>query len=262
MHKYIHPETVTQNTNESITKDGIYDFRVFSKHEIDTIISVLRNAFSDKYPKVLRGVGLMNESYAIVYKPRYILLEMVIRLFENSRSPYDALAVAEAYSGKGAAYRSQALEKYELYIRKATVFQKKTINGCFVSLSNLFLFDKISSLYEQEHNLYRALEYAELAEKLNADQLPHYPIHTATILLKIEPIKAVEYLTGVLQSEKYSVSKPAIENALKEVQLKVNSGYRYKPRVTKIKPDNLDKYIENATAEFLPGGKYYALWAK
>lgn len=76
MDKHIHAESVFQDSSQSIvTENSIYDFNRLSSHEIAVIITVLRNAYSDKYHSSLRGIGLMNEAYPITYKPRYILLE-------------------------------------------------------------------------------------------------------------------------------------------------------------------------------------------
>lgn len=262
MDKHIYAESITQDTNQSIVKDGIYDFSKFSAHEIDVIVAVLRNAYSEKYHHSLRGIGLINESYPIVYKPRYILLEMVIMLFENSRNPYDSLAVAEAYRNKGAAYRVQAIENYERYFAKANVFKKKLIREQYAIFDDTFLCDNLSILYEAEHNLWRALKYAETAEKLNSDLLPYYPIHIAKILLKIDPNKAVSYLTGIMKGSRYVGSKMIIQKTVAELEQKAASGYHYKPRNKTPAPDTLDADIRKAALDFLPGGKYYALWAK
>lgn len=263
MDKHIHAESIFQDSSQSIvTENSIYDFNRLSSHEIDVIITVLRNAYSDKYHSSLRGIGLMNEAYPITYKPRYILLEAVVLLFENSHNSYDTLAVAEAYRNKGAAYRVQAIENYEKYLAKANVFKKRLIREHFIMFSDIFLYNNLSTLYEAEHNLWRALKYAEMAEALNSDLLPYYPIHIAKILLKIDPNKAVSYLTDIMNGPKYSGSKAIIQKTIAELEQKAVSGYRYKPRNKKPTPDSLNADIRKATLEFLPGGKYYALWAK
>lgn len=263
MDKHIHAESVFQDSSQSIvTENSIYDFNRLSSHEIDVIITVLRNAYSDKYHKSLRGIGLMNEAYPITYKPRYILLETVVLLFENSHNPYDALAVAEAYRNKGAAYRVSAIENYERYLAKANIFKKKLVREQFVIFNDIFLYNNLSTLYEAEHNLWRALKYAEMAEALNADLLPYYPIHIAKILLKIDPNKAVSYLTDIMNGPRYSGSKAIIQKTVTELEQKAASGYRYRPRSKKSIPDSIDADIRKATLEFLPGGKYYPLWEK
>lgn len=263
MDKHIHAESILQDSSKSVvTQNGIYDFNKLSTHEIDVVISVLRNAYSDKYHSSLRGIGLMNETSPITYKPRYILLEAVVLLFENSHNPYDVLAVAEAYRNKGAAYRVPAIENYERYLAKANVFKKKLIREQFVIFNDIFLYNNLSTLYEAEYNLWRALKYAEMAEALNSDLLPYYPIHIAKILLKIDPNKAVSYLMGIMNGSRYSGSKSIIQKTVTELEQKAASGYRYKPRSQKPVPDSLDADIQKTTLEFLPGGKYYALWAK
>ncbi len=258
----IYPETLVQNSNESIVCNGFYDFKHFSKHEIKTIISVIRVSFSDKYPHHLRGIGFVNEVYPVIYKPRYILFELVIKLFNDSKNPYDLLAVAEAYRAKGAKYRPQAIEKYEQYFISANIFHKRIVQKNFNVFNNQFLFNNISVLYEKEHNFYQALKYAELAEKLNTKRLPHYPLHISKILVKIDPIQAVSYLTKIIKGQKYTTSKLALENELKEAKIKVSNNYHFVPRKRKETDTTIYADIENAAMMFLPGGKYYSLWGK
>lgn len=260
--KYIHPQTIAQNTNESITKNGLYDLSTFSKHEIDTIVSVMRVAYSDKYPVAVRSLGLLNEANPITYKPRYVLLELIVKLFDSSKRPYDLLAVAEAYRLKGVAYRVQALEKYERYLSKANIMQKRYVKKTFVVFSDLFLYNNLSDLYEKEHNLYRALKYAELAENYNTDKLPYYPVHISKILLKIDPEKSVEYLTKTLENGKYKYVDAPLRTALQEARQKAYAGYKYKPKGKRVAITSFDEDVEKAALTFLPGGKYYDLWAK
>lgn len=101
-----------------------------------------------------------------------------------------------------------------------------------------------------------------MAEALNADLLPYYPIHIAKILLKIDPNKAVSYLTDIMNGPRYSGSKAIIQKTVTELEQKAASGYRYRPRSQKSIPDSIDADIRKATLEFLPGGKYYPLWEK
>ena len=260
--KFIHPQTVIQNSSESITKNGLYDMSKFSKDELDTVISVLCVAYSDKYTEDIRSLGLINEIAPITYKPRYILLEILIKLFDTSKHPYDLLAVAEAYRLKGAAYRAQALDRYEKYLSTSSVIQRQNVNKMFSIFSNLFLYNNLSETYEKEHNLYRALKYAELAENLNTDRLPYYPIHVSKILLKIKPEEAVSYLLRTLETGNYRSVEASLHNALQDAKQKASAGYRYKPRSAKAVEDDFDRETETAALLFLPGGQYYSLWAK
>lgn len=260
--KFIHPESFVQSTNESITESGLYDLHNFSKHEIDTIVAVLHTAYSDKYPTAVRSLGLLNEAYPIIYKPRYILLELIIQLFNNSNKSYDLLAVAEAYRLKGAAFRKQALEHYERYLARVNVIQSRYVKNSFAICTDLILWNNISELYEKEHNFYRALKYAELAESLNTDNLPYYPIHISKILLKIDPEKSVTYLSEIVKTKKYKSTEAVLISALSDAQRKASTGYRFRPKTSRTEISDFDVGVEAAAIEFLPGGKYYALWAK
>lgn len=259
----IHPEYYIQNPCESIcTKDGLYDFNNLSASEINTVVNILTVTFSNKYPKDFRSVGMLNECYTVMYKARYITMELIIEIFAESKSPYDSLAVAEAYRSKGAAFREQAILKYEDYLQNATCLQKEKISTTFALFDNRLLYHNLSELYEKEHNPYRALKYAETAESYNREHLPLYPLHVANILIKIEPVKAVCYLENIMQSEKYQASLPMIKKALEETKQKADKGYRYTPRKKKPTNDDIEVDISRAARQFLHGGKYYRLWSK
>ncbi len=263
MKKCIYPEYYPQNSAESIcTANGLYDFDILSVSEIALIIDVLKVAFSKKYPKRLRGLGLLNECYTISYKERYILMALIIELFTNSNSPYNALAVAEAYRSEGAAYREQAIQRYEYFINKANLLQRSMVNSTFSLFNNRLIYHNLSELYEKEHNLYRALKYAELAEKHNKDFLPLYPVHVSKILLKIEPVKAVQYLENIASSKKYQAHLSVLNKSLLEAKSKADKGYRYKPRKSKAVENDIENAVNRAAKEFLQGGKYFHLWHK
>ncbi|MBE6801661.1 MAG: hypothetical protein E7530_02100 [Ruminococcaceae bacterium] len=263
MEKYIYPEYYPQNSAESVcTSDGLYNFEKLSTREVALVIDVLKVAFSKKYPKRLRGLGLLNECYTITYKERYILMTLIIELFTNSDNPYNALAVAEAYRSKGAAYREQAIQKYEYFINKANLLQKGKVSSTFNLFNDSFIYHNLAELYEKEHNLYRALKYAELAEKHNRDFLPLYPIHISNILLKIEPVKAVQYLEGITASEKYKAQFSAFNKSLLEAKSKADRGYRYSPRKSKTTENGVEDAVYRAAKEFLQYGKYFHLWHK
>ena len=60
-----------------IDENGRYDLKRFSRQEYSTIKNILATV-ERKYPAALRSMGLVNESYPIVYKPRYILFDIVV----------------------------------------------------------------------------------------------------------------------------------------------------------------------------------------
>lgn len=162
-HKYvIFPEKeIFQDSNQSITtEDGTYDFENFSEHEkaviIETIKTVLR-----KYPPIFRAIGLVNESYQIIYKPRYILFEIVVALFSDSNDAMDNLAVAIAYETKGAHFRSEALKHFEYALNN---LDSKLLDRFFVTMPyNLYI--KFSRLYEKEHDFSKALQLTLKAQQ-------------------------------------------------------------------------------------------------
>lgn len=106
--KYMSDMEWYQDSEQSIVTDGRYDLKRFSKHEADTVYHVI-NVIREKYPKELRSMGFANESYPIKYKPRYVLWEILVQLYENSSEPIDMFACALAYEAKGALFREKAL---------------------------------------------------------------------------------------------------------------------------------------------------------
>lgn len=105
-------KTLSQNSDESITKDGVYDLTRFSKHESDIVQIVLNNVMED-YPPKLRSIGLCNEAHGILYKPRYVLFETIVQVFGDSQYYVDLFAVALAYAEKGSGYREKAIRYFE-----------------------------------------------------------------------------------------------------------------------------------------------------
>ena len=137
----------TQNSSQSITTDdGTYDFERFSENEASTIFDVLKTV-QNKYPYIQRAIGLANESSQILYKPRYVLFEIIIQLYKDSSDKYDNLAVALAYETKGSKFRVSAIKHFETVEKDIC---DSILNGFFV-LSPYSFFLKFSYLYEKEH---------------------------------------------------------------------------------------------------------------
>lgn len=152
-YKY-YPEEYAQDSSQSIIdSDGIYDLTRFSAHEESIIKQVISNV-RKKYPEKYRAIGLANESYVIVYKPRYVLFEIIILKYKDSTSPLDMVAVSFAYCSKGAQFRSEALRYYEA-VRDKINFDE--LNE-FASVSILSYITKIAETYEKEHEYKKAAE--------------------------------------------------------------------------------------------------------
>lgn len=141
-----YPESYPQDRNQSIiASDNKYDLKKFSLHESNIIQQVILTVFS-KYPAHLRSLGLVNESYVIVYKPRYVLFEIAIIMYENSSRPEDILSAAYAYSQKGALFRKNAIDLYE----KSISFVSFQTLDKFASLYSAGIYSDIAALYEKE----------------------------------------------------------------------------------------------------------------
>ena len=157
---YIPDMNWEQDTNASITKDGIYDLKNFSKHESDTVKHYYDYVLNH-YPIEYQAMGLANEGYGIKYKPRYIIHEIIIQKYQYSEKPYDKLAVAFAYVTKGGYFVDRALRYYEECMNNISI----DIVGRFLSFMPLNTYSIISKLYEHEHKYEQAAYYTKLQKR-------------------------------------------------------------------------------------------------
>lgn len=156
---FYYPEDYDQDPSQSIVdENNKYDLTKFSRHESGIIfkaIDVVRN----KYPCNLSALGLVNESYVIVYKPRYVLFEIAVIMYSESIVPEEQLAAAFAYSQKGAMYRKNAISLYEKSINRVSF---KTLD-MFSSLSSASIFLNLAELYEKEFQYCNSLYWLQKA---------------------------------------------------------------------------------------------------
>lgn len=156
-----YPEYYDQDASQSvIDKNHKYDMDIFSKHEATIIRDVLYTT-QKKYSKEFWAPGLVNESYTIKYKPRYILFEAAILLYKNSKLPIDQISVAFAYSQKGADYRDDAIKFFEKSINAVPFY---TLDK-FASISSSAMYLTLSNLYEKEHEYEKAIIWMKKAKK-------------------------------------------------------------------------------------------------
>ena len=210
---YYPEHDIQQNVNQSIISEKHhYDMTRFSSHETGVIVAVL-NAAKAKYPRRYLSMGLANESYPIVYKPRYVLHEMIIQLYASSRRPVDRLSVALAYATKGAHFRPLAIQYFETsipYIRPSFMSQ-------FWMYSPLCVYSTFSKLYESEHDYAKAIHYLELAWHYGEADNSYFPKHIDELRVKLEhppkrrPRKPTEeqlqFEKEVTQAARYFIQK-------------------------------------------------------
>lgn len=157
-----YPDVYDQDTRKSVVdSDNRYDLKRFSRHEADIILRVLRTTDA-KYHPLLRSLGLINESFSITYKPRYVLFDIVILQYENSQNMVDRLAVALAYETKGAYYRKQAISYFEESIKHVD----KTVLDLFHACPAVTVYTKFADVYEKEHDYKKAISYFKKARAI------------------------------------------------------------------------------------------------
>lgn len=141
-----------------IDENGRYDLKRFSKQEYNVVKSTL-SLVDRKYPAALRSMGLASEAYQAVYKPRYVLFDIVIVRHEKSLSPIDQLAVALAYESKGAFFRAQAISYFESAIQRIDMSKVNRFN----SFPPMSIYLKFSEIYEKEHDYQKAIFFMKEA---------------------------------------------------------------------------------------------------
>lgn len=178
-----YPEyNIQQNVNQSIISEKHrYDMTRFSPHETSVIVAIL-NAVKEKYPCRYRSMGFANESYPIVYKPRYVLHEIVVQLYGQSRRPVDRFAVALAYATKSARFRPTAIQ----YFEAAIPFIRPSFMSQFWMYQPLHVYTTFSKLYEGEHEYAKAIHYTELAWRYGEADNPYFPRRVDELHAKLE----------------------------------------------------------------------------
>lgn len=198
--KYIADMTWLKDSGQSLTKNGVYDLKDFSQHEIDTIKHVLM-IVTQKYPKNYRSLGLANESYIIKYKPRYILHEIIILKYCQSDNFIDKFSVALAYASKGAAYRQYAIK----YFEESEKHISPKIMDNFVSYMPLHVYTMFAKLYEQEHDFRKAIYYTKIAKRYGNPNNPYFDIRINELLQKAE--KGVRKRSRKISTEQIEFEK-------------------------------------------------------
>lgn len=154
-----YPEVYHQDQSKSIVDENHkYDLTRFSEHESEIIYQAI-NVAKNKYPRNLMALGLVNEAYEIIYKPRYVLFEIAVIMYSGSTSPEEQIAAAFSYSQKGAMYRENAISLYEKSINRVNF---KTLD-LFSSLSSVSTYLNLAELYEREHKYHDALFWFQKA---------------------------------------------------------------------------------------------------
>lgn len=131
---------------DQIVTGGYYDFARFSLQEATRIKNVL-DSVKRNYPPEYYTVGLAENSFGVLYKPRSVLNAIVTRLYHDSTIPLDCLSTALAYSTRGAAFRKQSIEHFE----RAYPYMDSHLLGLFRIISPETIYFTFAKQYEKEH---------------------------------------------------------------------------------------------------------------
>lgn len=204
-----YPNDYSQDSSKSIiNRENMYDLTRFSTHE-DQIIKQVLCITKQKYPEKYQAIGLANESYTVIYKPRYILFEIIVLLYSGSKKPLDMMAVAFAYESKGAAFRQDAISFFEKAMRNINFHELDK----FASVSTDAIFLKFSTVYEREHEYEKAIKCLQNASK-------HGRVSKIYCKEQIDKLKIKMATAKPLRKRKISDSQVEFENNLRIAALK------------------------------------------
>lgn len=224
--KYIPDNSWIQDSDKSITNNGKYDLKNFSEHESATIKHVLSVA-REKYPDEYQAIGLANESYQIKYKPRYILFEIIILLYEKSESDIDKFAVSLAYASKGAYYRKKAIE----YFEESEPYISGDFMQDFLSYMPLHVYTIFADIYEKEHEYKKAIDCIKIAQNYGEPGNPNFDNRISNLLEKQQTNpkrretkqsqSSIEFENDVTTAAKHFLyGTPLSDNKVSEIQNK------------------------------------------
>ena len=236
-----------KNFNSGITEGGYYDFTMLTNDERNYILEKLNEA-ENKYSGDYSAIGLCFVSISTVYKPGYIMPQIVILKYGNSEKPLDLLAVAIAYSKKGARYRKKAIEYFEKYYENP--IPAALPNSEYPLFDERYLALNLSDLYEKEYEFEKAVSVLNgYLQNVNSKDMVFIE-KIGQILVKIDINKAVSYLESMIAEypEQHSI-KSTYNSALEKQQ----KGYVYKPRKSKPKEEDIiiDEQIDALAKQFL-----------
>ena len=145
----------------------------------------------------------------------------IINKYKNSPNSDDKLAVAIAYLGEGSEYRKESIKYFEDFLAFPS-------NQSY--FSTWYIYSSLATLYEKEYLFNEAISCLQTLIKLdNGSNCADYT-RIGDILLKIDVNKAIEFYEDLKKEAVYNKYKQTFDTAYKEVLLKKQKGYKFKPR--------------------------------
>lgn len=217
------------NSKSAVNEDGYYDMEQFSLEDISVVKQALRNA-KNNYPPEYQALGLAMESFGILHEPRYILHEIIVLTYANSKQPLEQLAVGFAYATKGGQYRAEALNYIEQALPFVSADELKKISNVFPLW---WIYNTLSDLCEGEGLFDEALDYAYRAAALKSGREAYDYIHLANIYKKINIELALDYYENILLNDSRNPFKRQIEREYEKMTAEALDGYRYEKEPVK-----------------------------
>ena len=148
----------------------------------------------------------------------------IIDKYKNSSNSDDILAVAIAYLGEGSQYRKESIKYFENFLK----FPSRQSY-----FSAWYIYSSLATLYEKEYLFDKAITCLQILIKLdNGSNCADYT-RIGDILVKIDVDKAIDFYEELKKEDVYNKYKQIFDTKYKEILLKKQKGYKFKPRKNK-----------------------------
>lgn len=202
---------------------GLFD--LFKSKKIAISTSFVRNDKQElKFNENIDALTQVFNAYSFFGEEKHRFNQSIINKYRFSNNSDDLLAVAISYLGEGAQFRKQSIqyfEKYLLYPSSQKYF------------SAWFIYSSLATLYEKEYMFQEALTSLQILAKLDNNSNCADYTRMGDVLVKIDINKAVQFYEDLKKEDFYNKYKETFDKAYKEVLLKKEKGYKYRPRKSK-----------------------------
>lgn len=198
---------------------------LFKRNKINISTKIIKNNNEKlEFNKNINALTQVFNAYSFYGEEKHIFNNKIIEEYSNSNNSNDILAVAISYLGEGYKYRMQSINCFEKYLKYPS-------NQNY--FSNWFIYSSLATLYEQEYMFKEALTCLQILAKLDNNSNCADYTRMGNVLAKIDINKAVQFYEDLKKEDFYNKYKTTFDKAYKEMLLKKEKGYKFKPRKNK-----------------------------
>lgn len=197
-------------------------FDLFRNKKIDISTKIVQNNYEKlEFNENIDALTQVFNAYSFYGEEKHIFNNKIIERYSNSDDSNDILAIAISCLGEGAKYRKQAINYFEKYLKYPS-----TQNY----FSSWFIYSSLATLYEQEYMFKEALTCLQILAKIDNNSNCADYTRIGNVLAKIDINKAVQFYEDLKKEDFYNKYKTTFDKAYKEMLLKKERGYKFKPR--------------------------------